>query len=670
MLISAILCLAAPVQAQALPTRSPLKLGVYGQLRSQQFTEADGLPKGPITWMRIIDDNVAVGGEAGFARFDGTKWGRGPSILSNRNVLAPDGTRSLSTARTRGGETWLTAASGAFRIPANGKASPLELPRVFAPNQPVPHIDSVLRYVANDAAGHVWIATDQGAYATDGKNWWDPLNRSDGMPYEDMHCILPAKNGDLWGGTTEGAWRLRGSEWRYFWGKRWLPGNTVYKIVEHPDGSIWLATSGGVARIWEQPTTLAKKAEHYEAITAARHNRRGWVTECNLTTPGKPEAGFVHEASDNDGLWTAIYLGAESLRYAATKDPAAKALAKKSMEALLDLVRKSGFPGFPARAIIEKGEKVTGYNPDETVRIDGEPDKIWYTSPTHPNLLCKGDTSSDELDGHYFAWYLYFKHVADEAEKDEIRKVVRAVMDNLLQHDYTLVGHTGRKTRWGVFGPKYLNEDPRWFDERGLNSAELLCYLAVANYICGDARFRAAYDDLINNHHYLLNIPNYRRGATWDTINHSDDELAFVVYYPLLEIEKDPARRAFVLRTMAANWQDIRQERSPFYNFIYGAATGAPCEADLAAQTLQEWPWELVNWQVKNSHRHDITLRRAKGVARTETDRVLPVGERYLMRWASNPWQPDGGGNGSGEEDAGAWLLGYWLGRYHQLIVE
>ena len=51
-----------------------------------------------------------------------------------------------------------------------------------------------------------------------------------------------------------------------------------------------------MARIWEQPTTLAKKAEHYEAITAARHNRRGWVTECTLTTPGKPEAGFVHEA--------------------------------------------------------------------------------------------------------------------------------------------------------------------------------------------------------------------------------------------------------------------------------------------------------------------------------------------------------------------------------------
>src|SRR5207248_4540400 len=133
-----------------------------------------------------------------------------------------------------------------------------------------------------------------------------------------------------------------------------------------------------------------------------------------------------------------------------------------------------------ARAIIFKGEKADGYDPEETVRIDGETEKIWYQSPVDPNILCKGDTSSDELDGHYFAWYVYHELAATPDEKRQIREVVRAVTNNILDHDYTLVGHTGRKTRWGVWGPKFLNEDPRWWDERGLNSAELLCYLKVA----------------------------------------------------------------------------------------------------------------------------------------------------------------------------------------------
>src|SRR5207237_7928139 len=142
----------------------------------------------------------------------------------------------------------------------------------------------------------------------------------------------------------------------------------------------------------------------------------------------------------------------------------------KSMDALLDLTRLSGYPGFPARAIITKGEKVVGYDPDETVRVAGETDKIWYASPKDPNILCKGDTSSDELDGHYFAFYIYHDLVADPAEKKEIAEVCRAILNNILDHDYTLVGHTRRKTSSAVFGPKYSNDDPQRREERGLNS--------------------------------------------------------------------------------------------------------------------------------------------------------------------------------------------------------
>jgi hypothetical protein len=534
----------------------------------------------------------------------------------------------------------------------------------------MPRPDAIIRAVVGDGEGQIWVATDQGVCVTDGADWWYPLDRSDGMPYEDMICLTIAPNGDVWGGTSNGAWRLRSGQWRYFWGKRWLPGNRVNDIAIDHDGDVWLATDGGVAKIEEQPMTLAQKASHFEEITAARHNRRGWVTSCNLKVPGDPSGGIIHEASDNDGLWTAIYIGAEAFRYAVTKDPEARKACHSSMEALLDLVRLSGYPGFPARAIIRRWETVSGYLPEETVRIPGETDKIWYTSPKDPDVICKGDTSSDELDGHYFAWYVYYEHVADENEKKTLHEIVSAVTDNLLRNQYNLVGHTGRKTRWGVFGPQYLNDDPRWSGERSLNSAELLCYLKVAAHICGDKRYSDAYDDLINHHHYLLNTLEIRRNVPWYMINHSDDELDYTVYYPLLMLERDPYRRSILLRSISRGWEGLKDERSPFYNFIYGAATGSPCAVDDGVDTLRDWPWDLVDWTVTNSQRDDIVYRTAPGINRVELDRVLPVSERCLMRWNGNPWRPDGGNDGASEEDGSAWLLPYWLGRYHGLIHE
>ncbi len=649
-----------------------LQLKPYPQLISTRYTQKHGIPSGPILGVTIAPRQITVRSAAGGAilKSGETRWQ--PILITGDDFFvvpaASPPARILSHVRSRSGTNFIATDRGVFKQ-AGQRLVPIDLPRNYRPHQPIPHVDSEVRAVAADSVGQVWLATSEGLYGTDGADWWQPLNRTDGMPYEDLLSVAIAPNGDIWGGTTQGAWRLRRGEWRYFWGPRWIPGTRVNHIAVDSTGTAWLATDGGVAKIEERVITLEEKAARYEEITAARHNRRGFVTSCNLKEAGNPEAGFTHEASDNDGLWTAMYIGAESYRYAVTRSAESRALAKKSMEALLDLTRLSGYSGFPARAIILKGELVDGYDPNETVRIEEEPDKIWYTSPKDPNVLCKGDTSSDELDGHYFAFHLYHELVANAEEKKEIATICRAITNNLLDNDYTLVGHTGRKTRWGVFGPKYINEDPRWWEERGLNSLSMLNYLKVAHHICGDKRFADAYRDLIDNHHYLLNTLNYRRGAKWYDVNHSDDELAYLGYYPILSLEKDPHIRNILEQSIASTWQSIKLERSPFYNFIFGATTGQPCLAEEAAETLQDWPWELISWPVRNSHRHDIHLRHAQGGRnRVSLDRALPMSERTTWRWNRNPFQADGG-DARGEEDAAAFLLPYWMGRYHGIIV-
>ncbi len=658
--------------------RAAVPLLPYPQLISTRYSSGNGLPSGEITAITVAGKRVVAVAKNVAVELDGSSWKPIQIPMAHQMPpgitvqVLPPGERVISWARAKNGNILMVTTKGAMRR-RGGRWETLELPRTYKPHQPYPHVDTVVTAVAADNGGTLWIASDHGIYATDGADWWQPINREDGMPYEDMTSVAISPNGDIWGGTAQGAWRLRTGEFRYFWGPRWLPGNRVNAIAVDDKNAAWIATDGGVAKIEERMMTLKDKAAHYEEITALRHNRRGFVTHCSLTTPGEPEKGFVHEASDNDGLWTALYVGAEAFRYAATKDPEARRLAKQSMEALLDLTRLSGVPGYPARAIVKKGEKVYGYNPDETVRIEGETDKIWFESKVNPNILCKGDTSSDELDGHYFAYYIYYELVADEAEKKEMARVVRAITNNIVDHQYTLIGHTGRMTRWGAFGPQFMNDDPRWWEERGLNSSELLCYLKVAHHICGDKKFEDAYNDLIDRHHYLINTLNYRHNPAWYAVNHSDDELAYCVYYPILFLEKDPHRLAILRQTIAQTWlgNGIRVDESPFYNFIYGATTGQPCEVEPAVKTLQDWPWELIHWPVNNSHRHDVSARAAKGERnRVEIDKVLPMSERRTWRWNGDPFEPDEGGNGGNESDGAAFLIGYWMGRYHRIISE
>ncbi|WP_422931302.1 hypothetical protein [Singulisphaera sp. PoT] len=595
--------------------------------------------------------------------------------------LLPAGAKVLSAARAASGRVLVVTDQGAFGS-SGEKFERLEIgPRQPEPGQPEVRSFAKVVAIAGDAIGHVWIATDRGLFATDGEQWWQSIDRRDGVPYETLTCLYLSPNGDVWAGTPEGAWRLRDGQYRYFWGKRWLPDNRVQAIWSDAKNRIWLETKKGVSCIEERPMTLAEKAGHYDEITWSRHNRRGFICEIKLKTPGDVNSPHTFNVNDNDGLWTSMYVAAMSLRYAATKSPEARLHANGSLKALLDLERLPGLPGFPARAIatddeLQKG--VLGVHLDDTVLTPGETTKIWFRSKLDPKLWCKGDTSSDELDGHYFAWYLYHDLVADEAEKTEIAGVVRRVTDHIMNNGYNLVGHTGQKTRWGIWAPELINHHPFYHDLRALNSLEILSFLKVAEHITGDAKYDRAYDELIEKHHYLLNSLMMRRGVTgrWPDINHSDDELLYLVYYPLLMLEKDPARRRILVQSIARTWeetpgeQSIRPEHSPFYNFVYGATTGRRCDVDESIETLRDWPWELIDWTVNNTQRHDVVVKTEPGVHRhrIQLDRVLPISERAQGRWNRSPWTPDDGTDGRREFDGVAWSLSYWLGVHHGYI--
>jgi len=67
--------------------------------------------------------------------------------------------------------------------------------------------------------------------------------------YQNVHCIIQDKDGNLWFGTTgEGVYRYDGKEFTQFTEKDGLSSNKIWSILEDKLGDIWFGTDDGVSR--------------------------------------------------------------------------------------------------------------------------------------------------------------------------------------------------------------------------------------------------------------------------------------------------------------------------------------------------------------------------------------------------------------------------------------
>jgi len=541
--------------------------------------------------------------------------------------------------------------------------SPLKLcpfeqarPEFFPPESP-PEMST--SSTVTDQWGHCYKATERGLVIENPNGRTYTLNGERGLPVEEVTCVTMAANGDLWMGTPRGAIRFRGGRFEYYASKRWLPHDEVQAIECLQDGSVRVYTPDGVSHIQFKTMTLEEKAEHYEVLTDTRHKRHNYVTGCHLPEEGDLSNWRNHD-DDNDGLWTAMYVAAESFRTAVTGSEGARDKAREALKAILKLEETTSIEGFPARSLTHKSEPQFGHHHGGEWHRTEDGEWEW-----------KGDTSSDEIVGHYFAWHIYYDLVADEKEKERICETCRRVTDHIVDNGFYLIDVDGKPTRWGVWAPEKLNKDLRWRGDQGLNSLEILSCLKVAHHLTGDDKYAEAAQGLIKDHHYAINtitrkiLPEGIGGAMQ---NHSDDELAFLPYYNLLILEKDPELRSIYLLSLERSWQVERPEKCPLWNFIYGAVTRRPCDAEAAVESLQGIPLDLIEWRITNSHRADIEPNPHRG-RHGELISIVPVPwpERPIHKWNGNPYSMDGG-SGHSEECGTFWLLPYWMGRYHGII--
>lgn len=642
---------------------------------------------------------IFIGGDRGCFEFAAARLSK---ITALDELLGPD-RRIRQVAAGPRGQIAVAAASGLFlREPGGAWRAlyPTDGARSWAPRD--------VRGVAFDRTGRLWFASAQGVGRFDGQSW-RLFTGEDGLPYDDFTAAAAGPDGEIWFGTRIGAVRYDGDNWEYRQGLRWLPDDEVLAIAVQSAGRTWFGTRRGAALIERRPMTLAAKAAYFESEIDKRHRRTpyGYVDSVILTRPGDLSK-WTQRDSDNDGLWTSMYGAGECFAYAATGSELARRRARAAFEALrfLQTVTQGGRPpaqpGFVARTVLPASgpdPNRTHYTRQRDEHIRATRDRLWKVIVPRWPLSADGqwywkcDTSSDELDGHFFFYAQYHDLVAStEEEKREVRTVVAAIADHLLRNNFRLVDHDGRPTRWAVFHPEALNHDKHWWVERGLNSLSILSYLRTAEHITGARRYGDAAARLIRDHGYHINtlVPKIMTGP--GSGNQSDDEMAFMNYYNLLRYEKDPALRELFAYSLYNYWQMEKYERNPLFAFIYAAScknmtfTDAFRSRDLslragegledALDTLARFPLDRVNWAFRNSHRKDVVLLPAhtsdgdgavvRGCLRD--GRVLPVDERFFEHWNHDPWRLDSSGDGRLLADGAAFLLPYYMGLYHGFV--
>jgi hypothetical protein len=504
----------------------------------------------------------------------------------------------------------------------------------------------------------LYIATDRGLAVLRGAAL-TTITGKEGLPFEDTTCIAPGFAGDLWVGTTTGAIRQLGDQFHYFGADHWLPGNNVHDIAV--DGmTVYIATDRGIGIIQYEPYTLQKKSAYFEqALNDWGHKRLGYVHQ--LYWSGGPDNGqWQREISDNDGGHTAHYLAAMCFKYAVTRDEAARREAIDALEAMLWLRSITGTDGFFARAIwavgVDPGERSTDGSGGLPAKWVATGDGKW---------MWKGDTSSDEVNAHFYAVALFHDLVAKGVEKKAAAEHLAGIGKHIIDNGWVLRDVDGQPTRWGRWDPAYLLR-PYGFESRGLNGMEAQTYMWTALRLTGNPIYQQGLDQLLE---WKYDSYTVREKLTFppENVVPWDDELAFRCFHPLLSYCDDPRLRSIYLRALERHWEVMRMQKIPFFNFIYGGLTGNDCEAEEAVQHLREWSLDTVRHSYRNSHRSDLATEPGYTPYMGGTRAISP--RELACTWGSrSSLGYDGGGSGRIVTPPVGWLEDYWMGRYYGMI--
>jgi hypothetical protein len=428
-------------------------------------------------------------------------------------------------------------------------------------------------------------------------------------------------------------------------------------------------TPEGIER-WQEPSpptlSLAAKAARFQAAVEERfQTREGLIHYRRRLDRRRPEA----EEPLADGCFhTGIYLASQSLRYAVTKDPAARAQVLRSLNALRLLMELTGRRGLLGRhfAFAPSAAKV---------------DERWRRSLAHPDYLWRGDVSKDQYAGFIHGLGVAWAVVDDAAVRARAAELAAAAADHLIANDLAIVDANDRRATHGDLSGHWLCVPI------GVNALIALAVAKVAEASSAEPRHLEFYRGLVGD--------GYPEASYWAHFSFLgigsavNDHMAYLALYPLLLIERDAAVLAALRESERRSWRALSEDRNAFFAFVHAAlAADDPGDsgrspsglrsdaAERGRQALREFPADKVEWPVDLT-REGFDFPRAflnsrRCMPRTTQGVPLHLRPRTSSFWAAEPDELAGNLSSRGDvETAGVdYLLAYWMGRYHGLLSE
>ena len=538
-------------------------------------------------------------------------------------------------------------------------------------------ISCYLRGVSYNDNNELWVGGLGGVTIRNEKRKLKTLMADDGIQNGEVLCVEKSQDGVMWVGTELGIVRyLKDGSHSLRFSKRWLLNDKVRDIAFDKSGNAWIATANGVSAIKKRELTLAEKASIFHEKLLKKHVREPWIVHRVALDIEGDTASWRPWDDDNDGEYTGIYMSMESLKYAATGDKDARENAKKAFHTLKYLQEVTETDGFFARTIVPVGwgnvnDRNRKYSDREAIdELVKNPrfkrvEERWRKSKDG-KWLWKGDTSSDEMVGHFMGYYYYYEFAADEDEKNIIRAHVKKIIDYLIINNYNFMDVDGEHTLWAVWSPDKLNRDPDWAPERYLNSFELLSFLKLAYHMTNDEKYESEYLRLINEEGYLKNISKLNnKNPAWEI--YFDIPMAAYIFPILVKCEDDPKLKIFYEKLMDEWFENQISGKNPLNNFIYCYARDVKVEVKNSIEFLIDTPLDLVDWKIDHSKREDVKIVRYPILEETQIDILPQASERAVVRWDKNPWAAIQG-SGRSEREPVFWLFPYWMARYLEII--